>query len=353
MVSVKRIPRARPLGVLAVLTVLAAATTTTTWAITPVERGKIVFRRYLDAGRTTGALFTIRPDGTGVKQVTRPRRGVIDQYPDWSPNGQRLVFHRMVPCTPGGSRDGLDGTCDRIYTVRPDGKGLTPLVPCAFDASRPYPDSCVGAHTPAWSADGSKIAFSYSLVNRDYVGSFNLQRAIWIVNADGTDRRQLTQLTPGTSWDGGPQWSPDGSKIVFTRADLARKQDAVFTVEVRSGELIQVTPWTLHAGGDPEWSPDGKWILLTTQPGDRATNVYKIRPDGTGLTNLTRHKRGGYHYLSSSFSPDGRRIVSARTPGAGPERAADLVVMNANGSKIRQITKTRVWESSVDWGPGC
>jgi hypothetical protein len=119
MVSVKRIPRARALGVLAVLAVLGAATTTT-WAITPVERGKIVFRRYLDAGRTTGALFTIRPDGTGVKQVTRPRRGVIDQYPDWSPNGQRLVFHRMVPCTPGGSRDGLDGTCDRIYTVRPD-----------------------------------------------------------------------------------------------------------------------------------------------------------------------------------------------------------------------------------------
>jgi Tol biopolymer transport system component len=239
----------------------------------------------------------------------------------------------------------------QYWAARINRKSLTPLVPCAFDASRPYPASCVGAHTPAWSADGSKIAFSYSLVNRDYVGSFNLQRAIWIVNADGTDRRQLTQLTPGTSWDGGPQWSPDGSKIVFTRADLVRKQDAVFTVDVESGELFQVTPWALHAGGDPEWSPDGKWILLTTQPKDRAENVYKIRPDGTGLTKLTRHKRGGYHYLSSSFSPDGGRIVSARTPGAGPERAADLVVMNADGSNIRQITKTRLWESSVDWGP--
>jgi hypothetical protein len=44
--------------------------------------------------------------------------------------------------------------------------------------------------------------------------------------------------------------------------------------------------------------------------------------------------------------------VSARTPGTGPQGAADLVVMNADGSKIRPITKTRLWESSVDWGPG-
>lgn len=350
MPTSKRLTHARALGLLAAVSVLGAATAAA-WASAPVERGQIVFRRYLDAGRTTGALFTIRPDGTGVRQVTRPRRGVIDQYPDWSPDGRTIVFHRMVPCPPEGSRNGIDRTCDLIYTVRRDGTGLKRLVPCAFDASLPWPASCVGAHTPAWSADGSKIAFSYSLVNQDYAGSLKVQRGIWIVDADGTDQRQLTQLTPGTSWDAGPQWSPDGSKIVFTRADLSRKQDAVFTVDVESGNLFQVTPWALHAGGDPEWSPDGKWILLTTQPGSRAENVYKIRPDGTGLTNLTRHRRGGYHYLSSSFSPDGKRIVSARTPGTGPEGAADLVVMNADGSRIRAITKTRLWESSVDWGP--
>jgi Tol biopolymer transport system component len=244
----------------------------------------------------------------------------------------------------------MDGTCDRIYTVRRDGKGLKLLVPCSFDASRPYPGSCVGAHTPAWSPDGSKIAFSYSLVNQDYVGSLRLQRAIWVVDADGSDRRQLTQLTPGTSWDAGPQWSPDGTKIVFTRADLARKQDAVFTVDVETGELFQVTAWTLHAGGDPDWSPDGEWIVLTTQPGDGSENVHKIRPDGTGLTSLTRETAGGYHYLSSSFSPDGKRIVSARRP-AKANGAADLVVMSADGSNIRQLTKTKLWESSVDWGP--
>jgi Tol biopolymer transport system component len=337
------------LGSIAVLAALGTAATAG-WATPPGENGEIAYRGYLDVRRATGAIFTIRPDGTKVRRVTRPPRRVIDQFPDWSPDGRMIAFHRMVPCSPNGRRNGLDGTCDLVYTVRVDGTGLNALVPCAFDASRPYPESCVGAHTPAWSSDGSKLAFTYSLVNRDYSGSLNVQRAIWVVDADGTGLRQVTQLAPGTSWDLGPQWSPDDSKLVFTRVDLARKQDALFTVDIESGDVFQVTAWALHAGGDPEWSPDGKWIILVAQSREGSENVYKIRPDGTGLTKLTKEKATGFHYLSSSFSPDGKRIVSARRP-AQADGAADLVVMNADGSKLRRITKTKLWESSVDWGP--
>ena len=339
-------------GLIAVLGVLAVLGTAATaaWSTPSVENGQIVFRRYLDAARTTGALFSANPDGRSVKQITRPARGVIDQYPDWSPDGKKLVFHRMVPCPPEGTKNGIDRTCDLVYTVGRDGKGLKPLVPCSFDASKPVPDSCVGAHTPAWSPSGAQIAFSYSIVNREYDQSLSVNRAIWIVNADGTGRRQVTNVTPGSVWDDEPQWSPDGTKLVFTRVDLERKADAVFTVKVDGSGLSQVTPWALNAAGDPEWSPDGKWIVLVTHPRDGSENVHKVRPDGTGLTNLTKQKAAGYHYLSSSFSPDGRLIVSARTPGAGPSGAADLVVMRANGTKIRPITKTALWESSVDWG---
>jgi TolB protein len=340
------------------LTVLLAlvGATAAAWARQPVESGQIVFRRYLDVGRTTGAIFTANPDGSGMRQVTRSRRGVIDQYPDLSPDGRTIVFHRMVPCPAGGSRDGMDNTCNLVYRVGTDGKGLKPLVPCAFKATdssgRIVADACVGAHTPAWSRDGSKIAFSYSLVNEEWSGaSLKLRRGIWIVDADGTNPRAVTQLAPGTSWDDEPQFSPDGTKLVFTRVDLQRKRDAVFTVNVDGSEVRQVTPWALNAAGDPEWSPDGKWIVFVAHPSDGSANVDKVRPDGTGLTNLTKQKAGGYQYLSSSFSPDGKRLVSARTPGAGPNRHADLVVMRSDGSKIRPITKTPLWESSVDWGP--
>ena len=338
------------LGLLLTLATLAAAAASAR-ATLPVENGQIVFRRYLDVGRTTGAIFTANADGSGVKQVTRPSRGVIDQYPDLSPDGKTIVFHRMVPCPAGGSKDGMDGTCDRVYMVGRDGRGLKPLVPCAFDASKPFPGSCVGVHTPAWARDGSKVAFSYSLVREEYDDALDLNRAIWIANADGTDRRQVTSLTPNSFWDDEPQWSPDGTKLVFTRVDVRRKRDAVFTIDVESGDVLQLTPWALNASGDPEWSPDGRWIVFIAHPSDGSENVNKVRPDGSGRMNLTKQKAGGHHYLSSSFSPDGRFIVSARTPGAGPNGHADLVVMRSDGSSIRPITKTALWESSVDWGP--
>lgn len=338
------------IAVLAVFSVLGTAATAA-WATAPGKNGEIMFRRYLDTERTTGALFTMNPDGTGVKQVTRPRRGVVDQFGDWAPNGKSIVFERKVSCPPDGPENGLDRTCDRIYTAGRDGKGLKALVPCGFNVSKPFPGTCVGARTPSWSPDASKIAFRYALVDEDYVDSFTTNIGIWIVNADGTGRHQVTQLAPSTSWDREPQWSPDGRKLAFVRDDLKRQAEAVFTVNIDGTGLFQVTAWTLNAGARPDWSPDGKWIVVTAHPKDGSANVYKVHPDGTGLVNLTKQRAGGYEHLSSSFSPDGKRIVSARTPGAGSAGAADVVVMNADGSNIRQITKTRLWESSVDWGP--
>jgi Tol biopolymer transport system component len=330
-------------------------TETLAQATPPGKNGRIVFRRYLDVAKTRGALFTVNPDGSNAKQVTRPGPGVIDQEPDWSSTG-RLAFVRKVPCPAGGSRDGMNNTCDRVETVNANGKGIRSLVPCSFKvdptsmSSQPGVD-CVGVGDPAWSPDGSKLAFQYNLVDRSYTGSLNVDGGIWVVGADGSGLHQVTQRTPGTAWDFGPQWSPDGSKLVFYRADLKTQADAVFTASADGTGEFQVTPWELGAGDHPDWSPDGRWLLFRAQPRDGSSNVYRAHPDGTGLTNLTKQPANGRQYLSSSFSPDGAKIVTARTPGAGPEGAADLVVMNSNGSKAHAITKTRLWESAADWGP--
>src|SRR4029453_3485036 len=190
------------------------------------------FRRYLDAKRSTGALFRANPDGSGVVQVTRPPRGVVDQFEDWAPDGRRLGFERKIPCGAGGPRDGLDNTCDRVYTVLSDGTGVKALVPCGFNVDKPFPGTCVGARTPAWSPDGSAVPFRYALVDDAYVDSYTTNIGIWVVGADGSGRRQVTQLTPGSSWDREPQWSPDGKKLVFVRDELVRKSEAVFTVNL-------------------------------------------------------------------------------------------------------------------------
>src|SRR5262249_23398265 len=103
------------------------------------DDGRIVFRRYLDVAKTSAAIFTVNPDGTRVRQVTRPAPGVIDTEPDWSRDGTRIAFERQEPCPAGGPKDGLNNTCDLVYTTRRDGGGLKPFVPCGFEADAPFP----------------------------------------------------------------------------------------------------------------------------------------------------------------------------------------------------------------------
>jgi Tol biopolymer transport system component len=323
-------------------------------ATAPGKNGRTAFRGFLDVGRTSAAIFTINPDGTKRRQVTHPAPGAIDTEPDWAPDGKRIAFERQSPCPAGGAKDGLQNTCDLVYTVRPNGKGLKLLVPCRFKvataAGTPFSD-CVGVDQPAWSPDGSRLAFQYNLVDRAYTGTLNTDAGIWIINADGTGMHQVTGRKPSTGWDFGPQWSPDGRKLVFYRADFVANADAVFTVNADGRGEHQVTPWQLNGGNSPDWSPNGQWLLFTGAPGDGSQNLYKIHPDGTGLTMVTHEPADGHHYLSSSFSPDGTKITTARTPGTGAEGAADVFVLNADGSSIRPVTNTRLWESGADWGP--
>lgn len=217
-------------------------------------------------------------------------------------------LERQVPCRAGGARDGLHNVCALVYTARRDGTGLKSLVPCGFKASTPFPGTCVGANQPAWSADGSKLAFQYNLVDSRYTGSLNVKVGIWVVDADGTNARQVTQRTPGRSWDFGPQWSPDGTSLAFFRLDHRTDTEAVFTVKVDGASEFRVTPRALNAA-NPNWSPDGRWILFSAESKNGASNIYRVRPDGTRLTNLTRQGAAGHHYLSAGFSPDGTMIV--------------------------------------------
>jgi Tol biopolymer transport system component len=356
-VQTKEIPmlsrrRGRVLAAALGLTAIVLGWVAQAYALSPTRavNGRIVFRRYLDVGKTSAAIFTVNPNGKRAVRVTRAGPGVIDTEPDWSADGRMIAFTRQSPCPPDGPKNGLNGTCDLVYTMRRDGSDLRQLVPCGFDAgAASSPATCVGVNHAGWSPDGSKLAFQYNLVDRRYAGSFNVQAGIWIVNADGTDLHQVTQGTPGTSWDFGPQWSPDGTRLVLFRLDLATSHEAVFTVRTDGTGEARLSPGDLDAA-NPNWSPEDGSVLFNASSADGASNLYRARADGTGLANLTRQGPTGFHYLSASFSPDGMRIAASRTPGTGLEGAADVVVMRADGSHARPVTRTRLWDSGADWG---
>ena len=81
---------------LVLLFVMAGAATVAfgAWGTTPGANGDLVFRRYFDDSHTWGAIFTTTTSGRNVRQLTQPPKGVLDNVPDWSPDGRHIVINR-------------------------------------------------------------------------------------------------------------------------------------------------------------------------------------------------------------------------------------------------------------------
>lgn len=144
--------------------------------------------------RTGGVpnIYVMRTDGTGLHQITHDAAGKSEL--SWSPEGQRIAFVREP--AGGGDRE--------IYAIRADGSGLSDL------SNDPTSDDL----EPAWSPDGSQIAFSGPLHPSGSTGG-----DLWLMDADGSNKRPLVHLMNGDSDGAYPAWSPDGSTIAFTAND--------------------------------------------------------------------------------------------------------------------------------------
>ena len=136
---------------------------------------------------------------------------------------------------------------------------------------------------PRWSPDGSKMAFvSY----RD--GGFNTPRHIFVMNADGTGRRNLTADTALTN-SRNPAWSPDGRKIAFNSRLNFRGND-IFVITAEGEELERLTNRE-GANIQPIYSPDGtKIAFVSTRAG--GYNIYLMDTNGMNVVRLTKTPPG-------------------------------------------------------------
>lgn len=287
------------------------------------RNGRIAFRRYFNAEQTHGALFTMRPNGEGVLQITHRGKFAYDNGPIWSPDGQWIAFYRVE-----------HGKPNRIFKVRPDGTDLTLL---SHD-----PSADVNDEFPAWSPNGRRIAFGR------FDDSVGLE-ALFVMRADGTHVHQIPNTA--TYHPHIPRYSPDGHSLVFSGKTDSHPGGAVFTIHLDGTDVRRLTPWKLRAGSY-DWSPDGQWILCNShgQGGGPQRNVYLVHPDGTDLTRITNtHTKGAINWGGLGFSPDGTKIVAART-GVGSSGYPDLWVMDLDGSGLLDVTNSAKWESAPNWG---
>jgi TolB protein len=285
---------------------------------------------------TEGAIFTIRPDGTGKIQVTHPRAGVLHTEPDWSSDGRWIAYTRVAP---GGDLLGEDADHpNQIFRIRRDGTRRKNL-----SKRTCRPGVCLGDLIPAWSPNDRRIVF---IRNLDTPGRGPY---VFVMRADGTHARQLTDPVRRYE-DFNPSWSPDGSRIVFNRCSEKLNGDAIYTIRNDGSGLRKVTPYRMACTANPDWSPDGRWIMARCAP-NGVHNVWLVHPDGDDLHRLTSNPDGEFEFASSTFSPDGTMIVTSRLPGVGEAGNADLYVMNVDGSGLNDITNSHVWDSAPDWGP--
>ena len=318
--------RVLAMGLLAAVTAAFAATSSQ--ATTPGKNGLIVYAQEV---RGRYQLFTIRPDGTGNTQITRGKGGAFN--PDWSSDGKLIAFDYETPPA--------NGSVALISARGTDFRDLKPT------GAEPQPTAHVWNGNPAFTPTGRRIVFVRNQGPSD--------SGVWIMRADGSDLRRLTRNPFVRNWDGGdsdPNVSPDGKRVSFVRIKRSDKLQALFTVRIDGTGLKQLTPYALEVAQKQDWSPDGKLIVLTTnadwaRPKESA-NLVTIRPDGSGMTQLTRFTGREENAFAGSFSPDGKQIVFRLERG---ERYA-LAAVDRNGQNLRLLTRlSKAKPRAIDWGP--
>jgi len=246
-------------------------------------------------------LFVIGTDGTGEVQLTHTAEA--EGGVQWTADGRKVVFSTF------------SAESSHLYAIDPDGKNQRELV-------------TVSGRSPTLSPDGKRLV---------YMAGTWTETRLMVGNADGSEARQVND---GTSIAWNNHWSPDGKRLAFTGRENPKGELAVFVMNADGSERRHLTHIPPEEGGGqwPVWSPDGRQLAI--QVNSRTTrgsaHIWIVDVASGEARKLSAHDRD-YLDETPSWFPDGKRIAfqSNRTG------TMEIWVMNADGSGPTQITGAR------------
>jgi TolB protein len=282
----------------------------------PGPNGRIAFADF-----NTGQLYSINPDGTGLRQLTHVPEGAAAFDPDWSPDGRQIAFSSDLSGQP------------RLYVMDRDGSHRR----LVFSDQPGYNDLF-----PNYTPDGRRFIFTRCQPEGVC--------AIYSVRVDGTHLRALTRFQPSLDvFDFLPSVSPDGARIAFTRFNAGGIQAQVYVMSADGSGAHPITPPPLE-GFAPDWTPDGRHILVASNANRLGSAIYQVNPNGTGLKRLT-HPQFPHNDILPSSSPQGNRIVFTSDRPYPDLCCRQLYTVRADGSSLRRLATDLTGVTAADWGP--
>ena len=276
------------------------------------DNGRIYFSTSRQGQGIMPHLFSMTPRGTDIDPVADLPGA--QREPAVSPAADLLAFWSYG----GGNSD--------LWTVGTDGLGAGLLA-----------DSSTNTQ-PAFTADGETVAY------RDLVDGPGEQsdEHIFTVPAGGGSSTPLL-AEPGERYRW-PTFSADGELMAFTQADESPQSQSwnVYVAGADGSEPVQVTDLRGDEYG-PDFSPNGRRIVFWARSRSGESDIYSIRTDGTSLRRLT--PRDGENAWAPDYSPNGRGIVYVADVGEYP----DILRMNADGSHRRALTHLKRRALQPDW----
>jgi Tol biopolymer transport system component len=277
------------------------------------------------------SLDVINPDGSGPRRLVRcktQRCMIIDAV--WSPDGKRIAFVRGPTGSEWMSLSDLS-----VYVMNANGSGERRVASCI----RPPEYFGCWSNSLAWSPDGTSLAIARS--RSLYVFDLSTGRLRRVTAPLKCDVACSPDVAPV---DLAPAWSPDGSRIAFARAlhgCIGVCPTELFVVNADGAGLRRLSSVSsgLSFGLYALWSPDGRTITYSARHG-----IYAVDPNGSPPRLLVPAPpaRAKQVQMLASSSSDGRNtlyITAPSTPTGGQPTA--LCVMNAKGTGRRCLYRAR------------